>query len=232
MSVYELLFGDQTIDDVMMDASFPPGGALDAGRSRMWEGQPQEAANLVSGSIEPWASFIVALARQAQGQSPVKQLRSVAENGFLEARPRLWAWTALRKLGEQPAQVHAAEVLGVVAEVPIDGGVDVLSAYADGSVRYLNQAGALFARETSEGPSELVVAVLTEAFPLLSVPPAPRDPEAPPPEPKNVRITALSARGIHRVDLPDSAIAKGGSHQKLFTALTRLLADTAQQKPA
>ncbi|HTJ81667.1 MAG TPA: hypothetical protein VL400_08070 [Polyangiaceae bacterium] len=228
MSVYEFLFGDQDLDEVMLDVDFPQGGPLDTGRARMWEGNAQEAANVVAGALEPWASFIVALARKSQGQSPVRQLRSVAENGFLEARARLWAWTALRQLGEQPAQVHASEVLGIVVEVPVDDGLDVFAAYSDGSVRYLNHAGRLVARETAQGPDASVVKVLGDAFPLLSISPAPRDKDAPPPEPGTIRFVALSARGLHTLDVKSADVEPSGQWGALFAGLTKLLAEVVQ----
>lgn len=59
----------------------------------------------------------------------------------------MWAWTALRALGERPSAMHEGEVLGVVVEVPVDEGVDVLAAYADGRVRFLGSAGQIVVRE-------------------------------------------------------------------------------------
>src|SRR5690349_15588199 len=131
MTPYQMLFADQDLSEVLMEAEFPSGSKLDAARARMWEGDVEETTALAKGAEEPWASFVIALARANAGGAPQPQLRAVAEDAFAEPRARLWAWTALRKLGEKPAPVFAQEVLGCVVEVPVDGGLDVLAAYSD-----------------------------------------------------------------------------------------------------
>jgi hypothetical protein len=59
----------------------------------------------------------------------------------LESRQYLQAWAFLRQAGRMPGPDEAKTVLGVVAEVPVGDGHDVLAAYADGSARYLNHSG-------------------------------------------------------------------------------------------
>ena len=229
MSVYDLLFGDQPVEAMLLDAEFGGDPALVAARARAWEGNPSEAANAVEGVDEPWASLVVAVARQSSGQSPKVQLRTVAEDATLDSRPRLWAWTALRKLGEKPGPIHASEVLGCIAEVPVDGDLDVLACYADGSTRLLGQGGQCLATESSNGPSPEVEAVLAEAAALLPVAPAPRDPADPGPDPNGVRLWALSARGLHRVDAPWADVEQGGRFEKLFKALLALFEKVASR---
>ena len=72
----------------------------------------------------------------------ITKLQSVLQMQPLETRVELWSWSGLRELGENPEQKIATEVLGVIIEVPMqDGYYDTLSAYADGSARYLNFSG-------------------------------------------------------------------------------------------
>lgn len=228
MTPYELLFADQELSEVLLAADFPAGSKLDAARARMWEGNVAETSALAQGAPEPWASFLVALARLNAGGQPQPQLRAVAENAFAEARPRLWAWSALRKLGEKPTAVFAQEVLGCIVEVPVDGGLDVLAAYADGSSRFLGHADQLVVREADQAPSAKVSALLAEGYPLLSVPPKPRDKAAPPPEPDQVRITVLSANGVHRIDAKMADVESGGRYERLFVAAIELLREVTE----
>jgi hypothetical protein len=48
----------------------------------------------------------------------------------------------LRRAGRQPPASEAKRALGVVAEMPVNDGHDVLAAYEDGSCRYLNHSGS------------------------------------------------------------------------------------------
>jgi len=225
MDIYGQFFADQELDELLMDAEFPPGSALANARARLWEGNYKDTASLVAGGEEPWASLILAESRIRSGQPAQRPLLTIAEDAWKESRPRLWAWTALRKLGEKPSAVHAGEVLGVVVEVPVDGKLDVLAAYADGSARYLGTANQLIAKETGGKVDPLVAAVIGESYPLLSTPPAARDLEAPPPPPDQVRFTALSPNGLHSVLVPWSDVEEGGKLNRLFDAAIALLQD-------
>jgi len=223
MTPYDLLFGDAPLDTLLLATSFPPGSKLDAARSRMWEGRWLDTADAASGAGEPWATFITALARMNTGQSAQRALRSIAEDPSRESRARLFAWTALRKAGDKPPPAHAQEVLACVVEVPVDGGFDVLAAYADGSTRFLGHTGRVIAREGDGTPTPLVASVLAEAYPLLAVAPAARPPQVVPPEPTHVRLAALSANGMHQVKVPWAAVEAGGPYFKLFHAAALLL---------
>jgi hypothetical protein len=223
MNIYEMLFADQDLDELLLEVDLPAGGPLDVARARLWEGSYQDTARLAAGGTEPWASFIAATARSRAGQDPKRILLGIAEDSFQESRARLWAWTALRKAGERPSAVHADEVLGLVLEVPMEGKLDVLAAYADGGVRFLGYADQLVIREAGGQPSPTVAKVLAEAQALLSIPPAPRAKDAPAPPPDKLRMSALSARGIHTAEVPWAEVEPGGEYGALFAAATKLL---------
>jgi hypothetical protein len=59
----------------------------------------------------------------------------------IESRHVLQAWHFLREFGVNPSDDVAPHVLGAVAQIPMKSRHDVLAAYADGSVRYLNYSG-------------------------------------------------------------------------------------------
>ncbi|HEX6834820.1 MAG TPA: hypothetical protein VF132_14880 [Rudaea sp.] len=65
-------------------------------------------------------------------------LTAIAGDAQQESRVRMLAFERLRAAGKP---VPAKILLGVIVEVPLPGGLDVLAAYADGRVRYINQTG-------------------------------------------------------------------------------------------
>lgn len=72
-------------------------------------------------------------------QDPAK-IAGLADDPGVESRIRALAYNWLRTHGHPtPKKI----VLGVVIEVPLERGLDALAAYADGSVRYINQTGKI-----------------------------------------------------------------------------------------
>src|SRR5262249_53662228 len=84
---------------------------------------------------EPWASFVHArdAIKAGRRDDAVERLKSVLAQGGLESRHHLEAWEVLRALGVRPSEDQAKRTLGVVVEVPIREGFDLLAAYADHS---------------------------------------------------------------------------------------------------
>ena len=222
MILYDMLFADQDLEDVLVDAQFAPGSPLDVARARMWEGNYTDAALAAQGAPEPWASFVQSAVRMRAGLGAKHLLLPLAEDAFKESRARLWAWRALRKLGEKPSPIHASEVLGFVLEVPMEGKLDVLAAYADGSARFMGHGENLIVREAAD-PDPIVTKVISEAFVLLSIPPKSRDADGDGPPDDKVRMFALSALGTHSVEVPWAEVEAGGKYEKLFVAAIELL---------
>lgn len=91
----------------------------------------------------PWTVLTEANAhiRQGKTERAVKLLFELIARPNIETRILLWAWTALRNLGVRPKPDEADEIRGIVIEVSMESGVDVLAAYADGAARYVNHSG-------------------------------------------------------------------------------------------
>jgi hypothetical protein len=81
-------------------------------------------------------------------------LAAIAEDASQESRVRLLAYNRLRERG---LPVAAKILLGVVVEVSLENGLDVLAAFADNRVRYINQAEKMSVFEQS--PPEVVAKV-------------------------------------------------------------------------
>jgi hypothetical protein len=109
------------------------------------------------------ASALVDAGKKAEA---VSKLRSVLETPMLETRLQLWAWTALRELGEKPDPKFAFEVLGAIIEMPSGDGYDTLAAYVDGSARYLNFSGkGIFWDAQDEAVKRLCQALVDSTIP-------------------------------------------------------------------
>jgi hypothetical protein len=90
----------------------------------------------------PWSDFRAALEVSGIDRArAVDALARITDAPGYEARVYLQAWHALRELGREPPDETAGVVRGVVIEVGLEGGLDVLAAYEDGSARYFNQSG-------------------------------------------------------------------------------------------
>lgn len=148
----------------------------------------------------PWGMF--AAAQDAYQQHDIlaatTALQQVLATPELESRHYLQAWQFLRLLGVMPPAVAAKQVLGVVLEVSLPGGLDLLTAYADNSARYFNHSGS---GVVWEGGTDLagnpVQALLAAAQPVANaIGPWLEARRAVPPT-GEVRINMLTPSGLH-----------------------------------
>jgi len=115
----ELLFADQTLGDLF--TSLDKQAATDGA----WILLREAAEHL----------------RQGEAGRATEVLLEVAGNPKIETRILLWSWATLRCLGVHPKSYEADDIKGVVIQVPMERGADVLAAYADGTARYVNHSG-------------------------------------------------------------------------------------------
>lgn len=81
----------------------------------------------------------------------LKALKNISEDEINEGRVRAIAYNRLRVSGQK---VPSKKVLGVIVEVPQTQGLDVLAAFSEGGVRYLNQSGKVVIFEGGGHPVE------------------------------------------------------------------------------
>jgi hypothetical protein len=149
-------------------------------------------------------------------------IRALADDSSQEPRVRALAFDWLRRHGHE---VPARRLLGVVLEVPLDGGLDVLAVYLDGSVRYLNHAAApaLF-----EGP---VPTLQPHVQRLLSAAQAIVDRIGPSDQPRrpapreNVRLNFLVSDGLYFGEGPMQTLQRDAMAGPLIDAGAALLAE-------
>jgi hypothetical protein len=226
MELYDALFADQSLEELILDSDFPPGSPLAVARARMWEGNHAAASAVAAQAGEGfWSSFIVSAARMRAGLGAKRTLLAVAEDPDMESRARLWAYAALRASGEKPSALAASEALGLVAEVPVEHGFDVVAAYVDGRARLLGHADNIVIREPEDGPSAAIFELMGKATVLLDVPAAPRQP--PPFAPDRLRFSALSALGVHSVEIGWAETEPPAPYSALFAALLKVFEEVA-----
>jgi hypothetical protein len=129
------------------------------------------------------------------GPNPRPQaIEAIAEDSQAESRIRLLAFNWLRK---RNLPVRSKSLLGVVVEVPLPGGLDVLAAYEDGRIRYINQSGGLAVFEGSPPPvANKARQLMAASQPVVSRIGPWNNPRLPPPRPGNIRITFLVSDGL------------------------------------
>ncbi len=127
-------------------------------------------------------------------ESDLSALESIAQNDELEGRVRALAYNRLRHAGHP---VPRGVVLGVIVEVPLDLGLDVLAAFSEGGVRYLNQSGRVAVFEGIPEIEELAKDVVA-ASQMLAAEIGPWDGNRlPPPQDPIVRVTLLASDGLY-----------------------------------
>lgn len=143
------------------------------------------------GAVSAWQALLYAPNADAAA------VRALAEDAGQESRVRALAYGWLR---EHRQPITNAELLGVVVEVVLPGGLDTLAAYPDGRLRYLNHGGRVVlidARVPSLDP--LLDAMLGAAgFALPQAQPwTHRADEAL--GPGQVRVALLTSGGLRRI---------------------------------
>lgn len=119
----------------------------------------------------------------------------IASNTGEESRVRMLAYNWLRQHGQM---VPPKILLGVIVEMPQDGGLDTLAAYVDGRVRYINQSGRMAVVETAPAVAAEKAKALLEASQKAVAVIGPWDkPRLPPPVLGKVRLTFLVSDGLY-----------------------------------
>lgn len=185
LSLRELLFGDLPLES--------------------WPASGDSAGEL------PWSLFAQARAALEAGE-PDKAIQawvSVLGTPGLECRHYLQAWHFLRQQGAAPQADQAKYVYGVVIEVGMDEGLDVLAAYQDGTARYLNYTGAAIIWEHPNDTLDAEIGQLLRAAQEVAQRIGPWENERPgPPRSGYVRLNMLTPSGLHFGEGPYSALAQ------------------------
>jgi hypothetical protein len=186
---------------------------------------------------DPWASFQRARDLKDSGDQPSARevVHHILDMPVLETRVFLQAWHTLRELGESPPQGKEREVLGVVVEVGMPKGLDLVAAYRDHRARYFNYSGAGVLWEHRDGSLDDLIDELLQAGMVVVNAIGPWK-QARPPEPRNgsARINLLTPSGIHLGQGSVEALNKdpmGGPILSAAFGLMKRLVELAKREP-
>ncbi len=171
------LFADQKLTEVVNLPQPPPGTP----QSENWDLLLKAADDLQQG-------------KRDTTKQDLKTLLSITN---LETRVQLWAWAALRAVGEQPDPSQADKIRGLVVEVPSGVSVDTLAIYADNTIRFI--ANGSEAVQVLEKPSKPTADYLKKLFTIGEslLASAPLTTNRPPLLAKEKRLTLLTFGGNH-----------------------------------
>jgi len=160
-------------------------------------------------------------------------VRNLAEDQNQESRCRVLAYNWLRQNGQQ---VPRRELLGVIVEVPLEGGQETLAAYVDGRVRYINRTSKFVifdstpANVKEQANNLLAVArtAIAQLGPWQGV-------RLAPPKQGNARVTFLVSDGLYFGEGALPGIDQEELGKPIFSEAGKLLTvvvDTALAKKA
>jgi hypothetical protein len=184
------------------------------------------------GATFPWSAFENARADLKAGRTAdaIARWRSILQEPGLETRVYLQAWHFLREVGESPAQLQATQVLGVVVEVAMPEGLDLLAAYDDHTARYYNYSGAGVVWEhpddSMDGQIDALIAAATDVVRQIG----PWEGERPAAPPRHqIRLSFLTPGGLHFGQGPFDAISADPMGGPVVEAAMLLMSDLMQR---
>jgi len=154
----------------------------------------------------------------------IKVLEEVAEMRDIESRYRLQAWKFLREAGVRPPRQLERDVLGVVVEVGMDSGHDLLAAYADKTARYYNYSGAGVVWERPDSSLDSAMDVVLNAARTIVQDIGPwNGPRRPPPAAGYVRLNMLTPSGLYFGEGPFDDLDRDPRARPLIQAALNLM---------
>ncbi|HEY1122409.1 MAG TPA: hypothetical protein VGE67_12445, partial [Haloferula sp.] len=166
------------------------------------------------GTGEPWSVLFAP-------EPDFAALEKLAMDAAAESRVRVLAFNRLRAEGKEvPARIH----LATIVEVGLDQGLDVLAAFGDYGVRYINHTGRMSVVEGKTPLFEAETAAVLAASKSIVEAIGPWDQERrPPPKPGMVRLNFLVSDGLYFGEGPMDTFSRDGMAGPLIHAASLLL---------
>lgn len=207
-----------------------PAASPNAGVNREYEPYASEGANAVYNLLfcndssafkgapgrppSPWQKALFSM------PPDVLALQDLACDLSQEGRIRYLAFSRLRETGHA---VLPKLLLGVITEVPLQGGLDALAAFRMGSVRYVSHSEKILVIEGSTHLDPLVDRLFTAAeVAVARIGPWDR-PRLPPPRQGNVRLSFLVSDGLYSCEGPMPAMQRDAMAGPIIGRATELL---------
>ena len=192
------------------------------------------ASNEAQAPCEPWISFERTRNSIESGdkKSATASLQQILETQGLESRHYLQAYHFLRELGVSPPREEEKRVFGVVVEVGMNGGADLVAGYTDHHARYYNYSGAAVIWERPNDTLDAAIDELLRVGGNVAKAIGPWK-KARPPVPANgrARINFLTPSGLHFGEGPLDTLAKDKLGGPVIAAAFRLMQNLAKLVP-
>lgn len=184
----------------------------------------------------PWSLFAQAQQAIKQRNTPqaIQLWQQVLAHPNLESRHYLQAWKFLRDHNANPPTELAKLVYGVVVEVAMEQGLDVLAAYKDGTVRFYHFSGSALVWEHPDNRLDDATARLLDAGQTVALLIGPWDnPGAHPPPPPTgqARLSMLTPSGLHFGQGPIEGLRADPMGRNLFDSATLLMQRVLELMP-
>lgn len=148
-------------------------------------------------------------------------LNTIVQSEEFDSRMKILAYWKLHK---NKHIVQEKLLLGVVVEVPTNGGLDVLAVFNDKSAKYINHSEKMIIVEGTPNPFEKLIAnILLASEPLVKQIGPWEEKRLPPPEAGNIRFTFLCSDGLYFGQGPINTMASDTMSKPLFEASVNLL---------
>ena len=157
----------------------------------------------------------------------IDKLRAMTNDKKLEARNRILAYNLLLANG---SSTNEKELLGVIVEVGLTQGLDVLAAFIDGTARYINHSEKLLVWETqTEQSHELMKKLFSESIKVVNQI-GPWDKGRKPfPSKDMVRLTFLVSDGFYFGEGPFEDFQNDPMGGPVINSATELIAYLVQE---
>jgi hypothetical protein len=157
-------------------------------------------------------------------QTACNILRSIAQMPGIESRYQIQGWHLYRLVGGQPNTALAKLVMGVIVEVGVDKGDDLLAVYADRTAHYHNHTGSgVVWKRPDDSLDKLMDPVLEEAATIVTKIGPWEGKRRPPPQQGYMRLSILTPSGVHFGEGPFDLLARDKIAKRLVLAATSVM---------
>ncbi|MEO8772210.1 MAG: hypothetical protein ABI402_19075 [Ferruginibacter sp.] len=161
----------------------------------------------------------------------IEQLKAVTVDETLQSRHKILAYNILAAIG---APADKKELLGVIIEVALPEGLDVIAAFQDGTARYINYSEKLLIWETETAESrELISKLFSDSLNVVGKIGAWDKERLPSPANEKVRLSFLVSDGLYFGEGPFDFLQKdpmGGPVIGSAAALMNFLIESVVNK--
>jgi hypothetical protein len=154
--------------------------------------------------------------------SSKEQCEGIINDAGMEPRIKILAYNKLNAKGHGIAE---KELLGVIVEVGLEGGLDVLAAFKDGTARYINHSGKIIVWETTddENANQITNKLFQNSVNIVNNIGIWDNPRQPHPIKGNCRITFLVSDGIYFGEAPTELLFNDAMANPALTNATELM---------